>query len=166
MSRVRIFAAVLLILSVAGCAGRGAKTQLTRLQSQVGLLDERITQLERMGVSSTASTGSSTDAWASPTGSGDTTFKPSAASAAVSKGAVKVSTSNKPSTREIQSALKTAGFYQGNVDGKMGPLTRQAVEEFQRINGLSPDGVVGRQTWSKLKQYAELSGGDSATYSK
>jgi peptidoglycan hydrolase-like protein with peptidoglycan-binding domain len=63
----------------------------------------------------------------------------------------------KPTTREMQQALKNAGFYQGAVDGKRGPLTKEAIREFQRVNGLKVDGVVGKQTWSKLSAYADLS---------
>jgi len=55
----------------------------------------------------------------------------------------------------IQKALKNAGYYKGTLDGKIGPQTRQAVEAFQRDQGLQPDGVVGRETWSKLKAYGE-----------
>ena len=36
------------------------------------------------------------------------------------------------------------------VDGIFGPKTQQAVREFQRIFGLSSDGIVGRATWYKL----------------
>ena len=39
----------------------------------------------------------------------------------------------------------------------MGPMTREAVKEFQRVNGLTDDGVVGKRTWGKLKAYADLS---------
>lgn len=53
----------------------------------------------------------------------------------------------------IQQALKNAGYYSGAVDGKIGPATRDAVKSFQRDNGLHADGVVGRQTWTKLKVY-------------
>lgn len=55
----------------------------------------------------------------------------------------------------IQSALKSAGFYSGSVDGKIGKNTRRAIREFQRNNGLKADGVVGRMTWSRLKGYTE-----------
>ena len=54
--------------------------------------------------------------------------------------------------RHIQSALKKAGFYQGNMDGKMGPLTRKAVEDFQKANNLKPDGLVGAGTWKELNK--------------
>ena len=63
----------------------------------------------------------------------------------------------KPSTRDIQQALKNSGFYQGSIDGKMGPLTRDAIREFQRVHGLKDDGVVGKQTWTQLSTYANLS---------
>ena len=53
----------------------------------------------------------------------------------------------------IQQALKNAGYYDGGLDGKIGPGTRDAVKAFQRDHGLKADGVVGRQTWSKLKGY-------------
>lgn len=55
--------------------------------------------------------------------------------------------------RQIQTALKLAGFYQGNVDGKIGPMTRKAIEAFQKANGLAVDGKVGPKTWAKLEAY-------------
>lgn len=57
-----------------------------------------------------------------------------------------------PSTN-IQQALKSAGYYQGNVDGKIGAETKRAIEAFQQDHDLKPDGVVGQRTWSKLKVY-------------
>ena len=51
---------------------------------------------------------------------------------------------------DIQKALKGAGYYSGSVDGKVGPDSREAIRNFQRDNGLKPDGVCGRQTWAKL----------------
>ncbi|MFA6385070.1 MAG: peptidoglycan-binding domain-containing protein [Candidatus Omnitrophota bacterium] len=59
----------------------------------------------------------------------------------------------KPTAIEIQTALKYAGFYTGNVDGKVGPKTKAAIEEFQRANGLVVDGKVGPKTWQALGQY-------------
>ncbi len=58
-----------------------------------------------------------------------------------------------PTPMEIQQALKNAGFYQSDVDGKIGPKTRQAIKEFQEKNGLKTDGVVGPRTWRELKKY-------------
>jgi len=59
----------------------------------------------------------------------------------------------KPTAIEIQTALKNAGFYTGNVDGKVGPKTKAAVEEFQKANGLTADGKVGPKTWQVLGQH-------------
>lgn len=37
-----------------------------------------------------------------------------------------------------------------NVDGDFGPETEAAVIKYQKENGLTPDGLVGNGTWSKL----------------
>lgn len=55
--------------------------------------------------------------------------------------------------KKIQQALKNAGLYTGNVDGKIGPKTREAIKAFQTQNGLKADGVAGTQTWAKLATY-------------
>jgi peptidoglycan hydrolase-like protein with peptidoglycan-binding domain len=59
----------------------------------------------------------------------------------------------KPTVNEIQSALKSAGYYIGKVDGKAGPMTKKAIEEFQKANSLKADGKVGPKTWLALSQY-------------
>ena len=55
--------------------------------------------------------------------------------------------------RDIQTALKAAGFYTGNVDGKIGPKTKKAIVEFQKAKGLKADGRVGPKTWIELEKY-------------
>jgi len=59
----------------------------------------------------------------------------------------------RPSGQDIQQALKNAKFYEGKVDGIIGPKTRKAIEAFQSHNGLRADGRVGPKTWQKLKEY-------------
>jgi len=59
----------------------------------------------------------------------------------------------KPTVEEIQTALMNAGFYAGAVDGKIGPKTKKAIEEFQKAKGLEADGRVGPKTWSVLSAY-------------
>ncbi|MDD5692484.1 MAG: peptidoglycan-binding domain-containing protein [Candidatus Omnitrophica bacterium] len=59
----------------------------------------------------------------------------------------------KPTGIEIQTALKQAGFYTGNIDNKIGPKTKQAIEDFQKANGLQVDGKVGPKTWEALSKY-------------
>ena len=58
-------------------------------------------------------------------------------------------------TRDIQIALKNAGFDPGGIDGKLGPMTKQAIKEFQRAKGLKIDGKVGPKTWAELGKYLE-----------
>ena len=59
----------------------------------------------------------------------------------------------KPTGIEIQTALKNAGFYTGNVDGKLGPKSKKAIEAFQSANGLKADGKVGAKTWELLSKH-------------
>ncbi|MBI3333349.1 MAG: peptidoglycan-binding protein [Candidatus Omnitrophica bacterium] len=60
--------------------------------------------------------------------------------------------------KEIQLALKAAGFDPGAIDGQLGNKTKVAVADFQRANGLEPDGKVGPRTWSKLEPYVNAKG--------
>jgi peptidoglycan hydrolase-like protein with peptidoglycan-binding domain len=58
----------------------------------------------------------------------------------------------KPTAKEIQTALKNAGYDPGSLDGKIGPRTRQAIKDYQKSKGLVPDGVVGPKTWASLSK--------------
>lgn len=55
--------------------------------------------------------------------------------------------------KDIQLALKNAGFYAGTVDGKIGPKSKKAIIEFQKAKGLKPDGKIGPKTWAELEKY-------------
>jgi peptidoglycan hydrolase-like protein with peptidoglycan-binding domain len=59
----------------------------------------------------------------------------------------------KPSVEQIQTALKNAQYYTGNIDGKIGPLTKKAIEDFQKANALQVDGKAGPRTWAALSRY-------------
>ena len=52
--------------------------------------------------------------------------------------------------KTVQQKLKRWGYYSGSVDGIYGPATKKAVEYFQRKNGLTADGIVGRKTFEAL----------------
>lgn len=52
--------------------------------------------------------------------------------------------------REVQRRLKSWGYYSGSVDGVFGKGTRTAVIAFQKKNGLTADGVVGKSTYKAL----------------
>ena len=66
------------------------------------------------------------------------------------------------SAREIQQALKQAGFYQGSVDGKVGPKTQEAIKEFQQAHQLKADGKVGPKTWAALASYLNATAQNAA----
>jgi murein L,D-transpeptidase YcbB/YkuD len=59
------------------------------------------------------------------------------------------------SIKQVQSALKKAGFYEGDVDGKQGPKTKKAIRVFQKARGLKVDGVVGKATRQELNRYLD-----------
>lgn len=57
--------------------------------------------------------------------------------------------------KSIQYFLAFIGFFNDRlpeiaVDGAFGPATENAVKQFQREYGLTPDGIVGRATWYRL----------------
>lgn len=53
----------------------------------------------------------------------------------------------------LQLALKRSGFYSGALDGIFGRRTETAVRNFQTMNRLNPDGIVGPATWRLLEKY-------------
>ena len=145
---------------VGGCAMGRNQQHVARLQSQVGLLEERVSQLERGGMAEGSMPPltepqpivKNTEPKAKRKKQRAEEKRSGAKLAAQAKTSIL-----QPTTRDIQQALKNAGFYQAAVDGKMGNQTRTAIKEFQRVNGLKDDGVVGKQTWAKLQAYADLS---------
>jgi peptidoglycan hydrolase-like protein with peptidoglycan-binding domain len=51
---------------------------------------------------------------------------------------------------ELQQRLRDQGFNPGAIDGDFGENTKAAVKAFQRSVGLKDDGIVGRNTRTKL----------------
>ena len=51
--------------------------------------------------------------------------------------------------------LHDMGYYTASVpkyDDEFGPNMQAAVKAFQKAKGLSADGIIGKDTWSKLLQ--------------
>ena len=61
----------------------------------------------------------------------------------------------KASERDVQQALKNAGYYTGKIDGKIGARSKKAIYDFQLEKKLEADGIVGRRTWNELKTYLD-----------
>ncbi|MCA9398906.1 MAG: peptidoglycan-binding protein, partial [Candidatus Omnitrophica bacterium] len=89
-------------------------------------------------------------------------YKSEEYSAETTSGAIYASASTEPddeiirvsvSATDVQKALKSAGFYNGPIDGKIGAKSKTAISDFQREHDLVSDGIVGKRTWSELKNY-------------
>ena len=52
--------------------------------------------------------------------------------------------------KAVQQALKDKGHDPGEVDGKMGPKTQQAIRDYQQKEGLKTTGRLDSETASKL----------------
>ena len=55
--------------------------------------------------------------------------------------------------KDVQKALKNAGYYDGAIDGKVGKNTVQAIRQFQEEHALKVDGIIGNQTWTQLQTF-------------
>ena len=51
----------------------------------------------------------------------------------------------------LQRSLVEAGYEVGEIDGIFGTATLSAVRAFQHDHGLTPDGKVGKKTWTAIK---------------
>jgi hypothetical protein len=58
--------------------------------------------------------------------------------------------SSGPEVQRIQQRLQELKLYLGPIDSLYGGATESAVKTFQKAEKLSPDGVVGPQTWARL----------------
>ena len=68
--------------------------------------------------------------------------------------------------KEVQRRLKAWGYYNGTVDGVFGAGTKKAVIAFQKKNGLTADGIVGKSTYKALgmnSSYQVLQGANTSS---
>lgn len=59
---------------------------------------------------------------------------------------------------EVQKRLKSWGYNLASIDGVFGPMTLNAVIQFQTARGLKPDGVVGPITYIELQKSPSSTG--------
>jgi peptidoglycan hydrolase-like protein with peptidoglycan-binding domain len=64
--------------------------------------------------------------------------------------------------RQAQEALQDQGLYHGQVDGKWGPQTKNAIAQFQKQKGLKQTAQLDQQTMNDLQN---SSGGSSGSMS-
>jgi peptidoglycan hydrolase-like protein with peptidoglycan-binding domain len=68
--------------------------------------------------------------------------------------------------KEAQQQLKQKGFYQGQVDGRMGPETEAALRRFQQSSGLPATAQLDAKTMERLSGgSSEMGSGSSGTSS-
>jgi len=58
---------------------------------------------------------------------------------------------SRPSNKQVQLALRNAGYNPGKIDGHIGKQTREAIKAFQKANNIPVNGKVNKQTWEALK---------------
>jgi peptidoglycan hydrolase-like protein with peptidoglycan-binding domain len=141
MRKFSIFVLVLfpVLALLSGCASTGSK-EVGNLKNRVSALEERQDALEARSraVSTDITYVSEVERPAPAT----VVTRSSVTSASMTK-------------KDVQTALKRAGYYDGAIDGKIGPKTRKAITDFQADNKLKVDGIVGSQTRAALLKYLD-----------
>lgn len=144
---IKVLTSIFLVIFSAGCATprKGQDTQIQQFQSRINYLEAEL-QRKNREINDLENELERTE---------DELEKIQDIRLSLHKQKVeeKDSSISQVSIRQIQTALKNAGFYRGPIDGKTGTQTKEAIKAFQRANNLKPDGVVGKQTWDKLKKY-------------
>lgn len=124
-------------LLLQGCATTSSSGSVMALENRVRALENRLAVVEAdVNVSGTPTRVSSMD-----------TLREE------ERPAITVASVSEMGKADIQRALKNAGYYAGSVDGKIGPVTKAAIREFQDDMGLKVDGIAGRNTKEKLFKY-------------
>lgn len=64
---------------------------------------------------------------------------------------------------ELQENLSVLGYYDGDITGHYGTLTKAAVLAFQKAKGLTADGIAGTRTLSAIENAMSASGSSSSS---
>lgn len=142
MRQTKLVFLFFIILAVSGCATcknkeleiQGLKNELSILKSQIDSRDEEIAGLK--------------DALTNAQQEKEALYQKTAA-----RKKYTCEVKSRPNTKQIQIALKNAGYNPGVIDGKMGKQTKEAIRLFQRNNSLMVTGKVGKKTWKLLRKY-------------
>lgn len=138
------------LIALSGCASRKTGKKVDTLQAQVNAMTDELVRLDQ----SLQDTRAALQAQEGKAEVSETPATITGMGVAVG-GMYRTPSGFELPSVNIQKALKKAGYYNGAIDGKVGPGTRDAIAAFQKDNGLDADGVCGRGTWAKLKSYLE-----------
>jgi peptidoglycan hydrolase-like protein with peptidoglycan-binding domain len=140
---------MILALAISGCAKKtNDQASITGTGFDAAITDD-LTQLPQ----STPMTSQQAGIETLPVETSPITQGMSSVTGPAATGIASPAASNLTREQQIQTALRNAGLYSGNIDGKIGPASKRAIEEFQRNNGLKADGKVGPKTWAALEPY-------------
>jgi len=140
---------IALTFTLTGCQTTNYKQQVTSLSSQVQTLETAVDQKDK----EISTLRSQVDQLSQQAASKS---KPSSSGSLASDNKDHIGIIRVPvKVTEVQSALKDAGYYTGNIDGKIGPNTISAIAAFQKANNLKSDSIVGAKTWDLLKTYVK-----------
>jgi murein L,D-transpeptidase YcbB/YkuD len=142
---VLLFAAVIAAV-VSGCAttGKQGNLEVQGLKNQVQVLKAQVQEKDQEIMVLKNSLNKSADE------------NMGAGSEAATASQVSEETKSRPAMKDIQTALKNAGYDPGPLDGKSGKQTREAIKAFQKANNLTEDGKVGKKTWELLGKFLEV----------
>lgn len=79
-----------------------------------------------------------------------TTSSSSSSTSSTSTSTASSVSSTDDTIKQVQQALNDKGYDCGVADGIMGEKTKNAVEQFQKDNGLTIDGIIGKQVKDAL----------------
>ena len=155
----RSIVGILLVSSLAGCATAQKPTSVNHLQIRMAQvenrLDERdqdITEIKYAVEELVVSIEKLTDPGKPVSKSSKTT----SVSSPKTSGSDAQQILRVPVTpQEVQTALKSSGYYDGAIDGKLGSGSQKAIKAFQKDHDLESDGIIGKKTWTELKNYLE-----------
>ena len=151
-TRFMMLAMMVGLIALSGCASKKATNKkLDTMQAQMNAMTDELVRLDQ----SLQDTRAAVQAQEGPAGTSRAGGVSSSGEGAAVGGMYRTPSGFEIPSVNIQKALKKAGYYNGAVDGKVGPGTRDAIAAFQKDNGLKADGVCGRGTWAKLKSYLE-----------
>src|SRR6056300_978581 len=66
----------------------------------------------------------------------------------------------------LQIVLKSYNYYEGKIDGQIGPISINALKEFQLLNNATADGILGPETCTKLLDKSVLVSKQKSTSTK
>ncbi len=153
--RWRWFLVIPFVLILTGCA---TGKRLQNLETKMDVLESKVNSVEQRQTAIEGQTGESRESEGYLKGKLENTSHGSSTEVVTGtldkNGGYLYKSGKKFLThKEIQLALKNAGFYNGPINGKIGKKAKKAIREFQKANGLKADGKVGSKTKDLLLQY-------------